>query len=84
MVKPLKMFDTTYLERHCETEEEKKKLRAIKRDCKVKQIGGDDGYHYCFIYKDRPTYQGQTRTQAYADMNRAIRNLMEGRRWDAS
>lgn len=73
------MFDETYVERHCETDDERRALRAVKRRIKVKQIGGDDGYHYCVIVGGTVRIRGCMRSEAYGHANQMIRDDMNVR-----
>lgn len=75
----LNMFDETYVERHCESDDERRALRAVKRQLKVKQIGGDDGYHYCVVRYGTPVLRGCMRSEAYGHLNRMIRDEMNCR-----
>lgn len=75
----LNMFDETYVERHCESDGEKAALRATKRMLKVKQIGGDDGYHYCVLRNGSVVLRGCMRTEAYGHLNQMIRDEMNCR-----
>lgn len=75
----LNMFDETYVDRHAETDDERRALRAVKRKIKVNQRGGDDGYHFRVVVNDRVLINGCTRSEAYGHANALIVEEMEKR-----
>ena len=58
-------------------------FRKCKARVKARQIGGDDGYHYCLVIDHRVKMGGMTRSSAQHEMDRAIVNLMNDRDWNA-
>jgi hypothetical protein len=65
-------------------EEHRAAFRAAKRRVKKQQRHGDDGHHYClFVDGIAVTYPDMDLNAAEHAMDRAIVNLMNGRRWCA-